>query len=74
MSHRLPRELFAVCTIALRARPFSVLNRPPPNYEGHVPLTRLEQAGLAVGSAITSLIDPYRHGMSKSHAQWHVNG
>ncbi|RVX72773.1 Ubiquinone biosynthesis protein coq4, mitochondrial [Exophiala mesophila] len=44
-------------------RPFSVLNRPPPNYPGHVPLTRLERLGLAVGSAVTSLIDPYRHDM-----------
>jgi ubiquinone biosynthesis protein COQ4 len=40
-----------------------VLNRPPPNYPGHVPLTSLERIGLAVGSAFTSLIDPYRHDM-----------
>jgi ubiquinone biosynthesis protein COQ4 len=44
-------------------RTFSVLNRPPPNYPGHVPLTSLERIGLAVGSAFTSLIDPYRHDM-----------
>lgn len=44
-------------------RPFSILNRPPPAYPGHVPLTRVERVGLAVGSAITSLIDPYRHDM-----------
>lgn len=44
-------------------RPFSVLNRPPPNYPGHVPLTGLERVGLAIGSAVTSLIDPYRHDM-----------
>jgi len=44
-------------------RPFSILNRPPPAYPGHVPLTRLERVGLAVGSAITSLISPYRHDM-----------
>ncbi|KFY35379.1 hypothetical protein V494_05974 [Pseudogymnoascus sp. VKM F-4513 (FW-928)] len=60
---KLPQELFAACAISTSPRPFSVLNRPPPNYEGHVPLTRLERAGLAVGSAITSLIDPYRHDM-----------
>ena len=47
----------------LRSRPFSVLNRPPPNYPGHVPLNTVERLGLAVGSAITSLIDPYRHDM-----------
>ncbi|OTA56837.1 Coq4-domain-containing protein, partial [Hypoxylon sp. EC38] len=46
-----------------RSRPFSVLNRPPPNYPGHVPLTRLERAALAVGSGVVSLLDPYRHDM-----------
>src|ERR1700744_128699 len=44
-------------------RSFSVLNRPAPNYPGHVPLTSVERVGLAVGSAVTSLIDPYRHDM-----------
>ncbi|KAH9895554.1 Coq4-domain-containing protein [Xylariomycetidae sp. FL2044] len=44
-------------------RPFSVLNRPPPNYPGHVPLTGIERAALAVGSGVTSLLDPYRHDM-----------
>ncbi|KAI0883840.1 Coq4-domain-containing protein [Annulohypoxylon maeteangense] len=44
-------------------RPFSVLNRPPPNYPGHVPLTRLERAALAVGSGVVSFFDPYRHDM-----------
>lgn len=43
-------------------RPFSVLNRPPPNYPGHVPLTHVERAGLAIGSGIMSLMDPYRGG------------
>lgn len=43
-------------------RPFSVLNRPPPNYPGHVPLTRLERAGLALGSGVMSFIDPRRGG------------
>lgn len=41
-------------------RSFSVLSRPPPNYPGHVPLTTTERFGLAVGSAIASLINPYR--------------
>jgi ubiquinone biosynthesis protein COQ4 len=44
-------------------RSFSILNRPPPNYPGHVPLTSVERVGLAVGSAVTSLLDPYRHDM-----------
>lgn len=43
-------------------RPFSVLNRPPPNYPGHVPLTHIERAGLAIGSGIMSFLDPYRGG------------
>ena len=42
------------------ARPFSVLNRPPPNYPGHVPLTRIERVALAIGSAIGSLANPRR--------------
>ncbi|KAL8823187.1 MAG: hypothetical protein Q9191_006087 [Dirinaria sp. TL-2023a] len=41
-------------------RPFSVLNRPPPNYPGHVPLTNLERGALAAGSAIMSLLNPRR--------------
>lgn len=58
----LPRELLTACTISLNTRGFSVLNRPPPNYPGHVPLTRIEQAGLAVGSAVISLLNPRRGG------------
>ncbi|KAK4609439.1 Ubiquinone biosynthesis protein COQ4, mitochondrial [Fulvia fulva] len=50
----------------LRARTFSVLNRPPPNYPGHVPLTWLERGALAVGSAFGSLKDPYRHDLIAS--------
>ncbi|KAH6724574.1 ubiquinone biosynthesis protein COQ4, mitochondrial [Leptodontidium sp. MPI-SDFR-AT-0119] len=56
----LPRELLAACTISLNSRQFSVLNRPPPNYPGHIPLTRIERAGLAIGSAFGSLYNPYR--------------
>jgi ubiquinone biosynthesis protein COQ4 len=42
---------------------FSVLSRPPPNYPGHVPLTRLERVSLAVGSAVASLVNPRRPDM-----------
>ena len=63
----LPRELLATCTLSLNSRHFSVLNRPAPNYPGHVPLTGIEKAGLAVGSAVMSLLNPYRHG--KPHFQ-----
>ncbi len=45
------------------ARAFSVLNRPPPNYEGHVPLNIFERGALATGSAIMSLVNPRRGGM-----------
>ena len=48
---------------AVRIRSFSILNRPHPNYPGHVPLTYLERGALAIGSAIYSLRDPYRHDM-----------
>lgn len=48
-------------------RAFSILNRPPPKYEGHVPLTTIERAGLAVGSALWCFFDPTRAGMSDSH-------
>ncbi|GLI77164.1 ubiquinone biosynthesis protein [Penicillium ochrochloron] len=47
------------CT-ASALRPFSILNRPQPNYPGHVPLTTIERGALAVGSAIGSLINPRR--------------
>ena len=62
-------EFFALPTslrllIAPRVRSFSVLHRPPPNYEGHVPLNTLERGALAAGSAVMSLINPRRGGMS----------
>ncbi|KAJ6257177.1 Ubiquinone biosynthesis protein [Drechslerella dactyloides] len=44
-------------------RAFSVLNRPPPNYPGHVPLTGPERLFLAAGSALMSFIDPRRGDM-----------
>ncbi|KAG0642940.1 coenzyme Q biosynthesis protein Coq4-domain-containing protein [Tuber brumale] len=40
--------------------PFTSLSRPPPNYEGHVPLTIPERGLLAVGSAVMSLLNPRR--------------
>ncbi|OKL63444.1 Ubiquinone biosynthesis protein coq4, mitochondrial [Talaromyces atroroseus] len=41
-------------------RAFSVLSRPPPNYPGHVPLTRVERGVLTLGSAFGSLLNPRR--------------
>jgi len=43
-----------------QTRVFSVLNRPPPNYPGHIPLTQTERAALAIGSGILSFLDPRR--------------
>ncbi|CAK7562874.1 MAG: Ubiquinone biosynthesis protein [Sporothrix epigloea] len=39
---------------------FSVLNRPPPKYEGHVPLTLIEKGAMALGSAFGAYINPRR--------------
>jgi len=51
-------------------RCLSILNRPPPNYEGHVPLTRLERFGLAVGSGVLSFLDPRRGGMIQNPSSY----
>ncbi|KAK1783819.1 coenzyme Q biosynthesis protein Coq4-domain-containing protein [Copromyces sp. CBS 386.78] len=52
-----------------QTRQFSALNRPPPNYPGHVPLTRLERLGLFVGSGLISLADPRRGDLIASFAE-----
>jgi len=52
----------ASATATYLVRPFSALNRPPPKYSGHVPLTFLERGALAVGSAVGSLMNPRRAG------------
>ena len=62
------RKLFFLPTslriaIAPSVRPFSVLHRPPPKYEGHVPLNAIERVTLAAGSAVMSLTNPRRGGM-----------
>ncbi|OAA65429.1 coenzyme q biosynthesis protein [Niveomyces insectorum RCEF 264] len=41
-------------------RAFSVLNRPPPSYAGHVPLTLLEKGALTLGSAVGAFLNPRR--------------
>ncbi|KAF2197677.1 ubiquinone biosynthesis protein coq4, mitochondrial [Delitschia confertaspora ATCC 74209] len=55
-SHHVSRSLL----LPASSRCFSILNRPPPNYEGHIPLTRLERLGLTVGSGLLSFLDPRR--------------
>ncbi|KAI6247326.1 Ubiquinone biosynthesis protein COQ4, mitochondrial [Erysiphe necator] len=37
-------------------RLFSVLNRPPPNYPGHIPLTSLERVSLALGKDLIAVV------------------
>ncbi|EDU49882.1 ubiquinone biosynthesis protein coq-4 [Pyrenophora tritici-repentis Pt-1C-BFP] len=54
------RSLPPASVLVSSSRCFSVLNRPPPNYEGHIPLTRTERLGLALGSGIGSFLDPQR--------------
>ncbi|KAI9796707.1 MAG: Ubiquinone biosynthesis protein [Piccolia ochrophora] len=65
--HLTVAPLRSTCDRVLRPacsrRCFSVLGRPRPNYEGHVPLTAAERATLAVGSAVASIINPRRADM-----------
>jgi hypothetical protein len=73
--HKLTNTSLA-CTIPKRqrdARGFSVLNRPPPTYEGHVPLTVTERLGLALGSGLGSFLDPRRAGMSEVHNHFDIH-
>ncbi|KAK4181214.1 coenzyme Q biosynthesis protein Coq4-domain-containing protein [Triangularia setosa] len=48
---------------------FSSLTRPPPNYPGHVPLTTLEKAALAIGSGLISLKNPRRGDLIATFAE-----
>ena len=71
----LPRSLAVrscptLSPIAQSIRCFSVLNRPPPNYEGHIPLTRTERLGLAIGSGLGSFLDPRRGGTYYTMLYW----
>ncbi|PVI06501.1 ubiquinone biosynthesis protein COQ4, mitochondrial [Periconia macrospinosa] len=54
------RSIAQTLILPASSRHFSVLNRPPPNYEGHIPLTRTERLGLAFGSGLLSFLDPRR--------------
>ncbi|KZZ90513.1 ubiquinone biosynthesis protein coq-4 [Moelleriella libera RCEF 2490] len=56
------------------SRPFSVLNRPPPKYPGHVPLTKTERLSMAIGSSVMALFNPpHRHGgRVNGHALLHL--
>ncbi|KAL1837426.1 hypothetical protein VTJ49DRAFT_3797 [Mycothermus thermophilus] len=53
----LPQHAAAALTTAQNRRPFSFssLTRPPPNYPGHVPLSAIERAALAIGSDLIAI-------------------
>ncbi|GAB1312262.1 Ubiquinone biosynthesis protein [Madurella fahalii] len=61
--------LFAAATGSQRHFSLSSLTRPPPNYPGHVPLTGLEKAALAIGSGLMSLRDPRRGDLIAAFAE-----
>ena len=63
-SRQLARGRLALCQSALPCslKAFSVLSRPPPKYDGHVPLTALEKAALGIGSAVGAFLNPHRAG------------
>ena len=67
-SNLMPSKFIAVLPPSVRLsnrsskQTFSVLHRPSPNYNGHVPLTILERGAIAAGSAIMSLVNPRRGG------------
>ncbi|KAK3394095.1 coenzyme Q biosynthesis protein Coq4-domain-containing protein [Podospora didyma] len=61
--------LRSAAAAAFSSRQFSGLTRPPPNYPGHVPLTRLEKAALAFGSGLMSLRDPRRADLIATFAE-----
>ncbi|KND89331.1 Ubiquinone biosynthesis protein coq4, mitochondrial [Tolypocladium ophioglossoides CBS 100239] len=41
---------------------FFVPNRPPPKYDGHVPLTNVEKVALGIGAATGAFLNPHRAG------------
>lgn len=61
LAQRLPIRPYT-SSFSLFPKAFSVLNRPRPNYDGHVPLTRTEKAFLGIGSAFGAFLDPRRAG------------
>ncbi|KAF1814475.1 coenzyme Q biosynthesis protein-like protein Coq4 [Eremomyces bilateralis CBS 781.70] len=49
--------------VCASCRRFSVLNRPPPKYDAHVPLTLAERTALTLGSGVLSFLNPRRGDM-----------
>jgi hypothetical protein len=54
----------SVLSTPTSSRAFSVLSRPPPSYDGHIPLTRIERGALALGPAPGAVANPRRAGTS----------
>ncbi|KAH6855102.1 coenzyme Q biosynthesis protein Coq4-domain-containing protein [Chaetomium sp. MPI-CAGE-AT-0009] len=65
------RPAAAALVAAPNSRHFSLssLTRPPPNYPGHVPLSGIEKAALAIGSGLMSLRDPRRGDLIAAFAE-----
>jgi hypothetical protein len=66
MNGMMRHNLFNAQVLVVVGQPrrlFTVIHRRSPNYPGHVPLDPLERVGLAIGSSIASLVNPYRHGI-----------
>ncbi|KAK4102154.1 Coq4-domain-containing protein [Parathielavia hyrcaniae] len=69
--HRAAAAVFGSTVEFSNSQPFSLssLTRPPPNYPGHVSLTRIEKAALAIGSGLMSLRDPRRADLIAAFAE-----
>ncbi|KAK9895564.1 Coq4-domain-containing protein [Cystobasidium minutum MCA 4210] len=50
-------------TTAIHSRSIHASTSTSNAYPGHIPINRFQRSLLAVGSAVTSLLDPYRHDM-----------
>ena len=60
---------FALSRVRSRSymKRFSVLHRPSPNYDDHIPLSIIEKGALAAGSAVMALLNPRRDGRVLPH-------
>ena len=58
----LPLLNYTVYSTKFETEANSGYSRPPPLYEGHVPLSTTERVLLAFGSAFMSLYNPWRGG------------
>lgn len=59
---------FLIPSRALATHAPDIPRRPEPAYPGHIPLNWFENAFLAVGSGVVSLLNPRRGGTCESHS------